>query len=84
MRCQNVHECLINNERDNNNKYELINIEWINIKYNNENTYENDNGHKFDNNLEEYILNGIMFIGMAGTGKSEILKETQRILNNSN
>ena len=46
---------------------------------NNEDTYENDNGYKFDNNLEEYISNGIMFIGMVGTGKSEILKETQQI-----
>ena len=49
----------------------------MNIKYNNENVYENDDGYKFDNNLEEYILNGVMIIGMAGTGKSEILKETQ-------
>ena len=35
-----IHECLINNERDNNNKYELTNNEWVNIKYNTENTYE--------------------------------------------
>ena len=42
--------------------------------------YENHKKYKMDKNLETYIKDGILFIGMAGTGKSEILSESQYIL----
>ena len=32
-----------------------------------------------DNKVKEYIDNSVLFLGMAGTGKSEILKEAQHI-----
>ena len=42
--------------------------------------YENHKGYKMDINLPSYIEDGIWLIGMAGTGKSEILSESQCIL----
>ena len=33
-----------------------------------------------DNNLQSYVEQSCLFLGMAGTGKSEILQEAQRIL----
>jgi len=36
--------------------------------------------YKMDKNLETYIKDCILFIGIAGTGKSEILSEAQLIL----
>ena len=40
--------------------------------------------YKMDKNLETYIKDCILFIGMAGTGKSEILSEAQLILEKNN
>ena len=40
----------------------------------------NDKGFTIDSNLPSYIKDGILFLGMAGTGKSETLSETQLIL----
>ena len=41
--------------------------------------YENHKGYKMDIKLPSYIENGILILGMAGTGKSEILSESQCI-----
>ena len=46
--------------------------------------YENHKGYKMDVKLPSYIENGILLLGMAGTGKSEILSESQCILNKNN
>ena len=60
--------------------YELINNTWKNIKWNTNDGYTNDDQLEMDNNLQPYIQKSCLFLGMAGTGKSKILQEAQRIL----
>ena len=38
---------------------------------------------QMDNNLQSYVDQSCLFLGMAGTGKSNILQEAQRILTNN-
>ena len=76
-----IHECVLNNVKsDRNDAFELTGNEWVKVKYDTENGYKNDKGFIMDNGLPNYVENGILFLGMAGTGKSEILSETQLIL----
>ena len=42
--------------------------------------YENHKGYKMDVKLRSYIEDGILLIGMAGTGKSKIWSESQCVL----
>ncbi len=61
-------------------KFELTNNTWNTIKWNPDAGYKNEKGIMIDSNLESYINQGCLTIGMAGTGKSEILQEAQGIL----
>ena len=63
--------------------YELTNNTWNTIEWNTYNGYTNDGNLKMDNNLQSYTEQSCLFLGMAGTGKSKILQETQRILTNN-
>ena len=76
-----IKECTINQEpKLRTEQFKLLNNEWNNIKWMDNEYYENHKKYKMDKNLETYIKDGILFIGMAGTGKSEILSESQYIL----
>ena len=57
--------------------YESWNIKTWNPD---ENGYINKKGYAMDKNLSSYIEQGYLTLGMAGTGKSEVLKESQLIL----
>ena len=64
-------------------KFELSNNEWKNIEWMDGEYYECKKGYKMDIKLPSYITGngqGILFLGSAGTGKSEILSESQLIL----
>ena len=60
--------------------YELNNNTWNNIDWNINDGYTNDENLKMDNNLQTYVESSCLFLGMAGTGKSNILQEAQQIL----
>ena len=53
---------------------------WNNIQWDADNGYINEEGFKMDQKLQTYIEQSCLFLGMAGTGKSKILQEAQRIL----
>ena len=73
-----IKECTINQEpKLRTERFELLNNEWNNIKWMDNEHYENHKGYKMDIKLPSYIENGILLLGMAGTGKSEILTESQ-------
>ena len=80
-----IKECTINQEpKLRTERFELLNNEWNNIKWMDHEHYENHKGYKMDVKLPSYIEDGILLLGMAGTGKSEILSESQCILNKNN
>jgi len=80
-----IKECTINPEpKIRTEQFKLLNNEWSNIKWMDSGYYENHKKYKMDKNLETYIKDGILFIGSAGTGKSEILSEAQFILEKNN
>ena len=80
-----IKECTINQERKlRTERFELLNNEWNSIKWMDNEHYENHKGYKMDIKLPSYIEEGILFIGMAGTGKSEILSESQCVLEKNN
>ena len=60
--------------------YEPTHINWNSITWSPENGYKNHKGIMIDSGLESYVKQGYLTIGMAGTGKSEILQEAQVIL----
>ena len=60
--------------------YEPTHINWNSITWSPENGYNNHKGIMIDSGLESYVKQGYLTIGMAGTGKSEILQEAQVIL----
>ena len=73
-----IKECTVNQEpKIRTDKYELTNNTWNKIEWN-ANT-KNEKGFMMDNKLNSYMDNSVLFLGMAGTGKSEILKEAQHI-----
>ena len=76
-----IHECTINQpSRMKTETYELTNNTWNNIHWNTNDGYTNDETLQMDNNLQSYVEQSCLFLGMAGTGKSNILQEAQRIL----
>ena len=79
-----IKECTISQEpKLRTDKFELSNNEWKNIEWMNGEHYENHKGYKMDIKLPSYITGngqGILFLGSAGTGKNEILSESQLIL----
>jgi len=80
-----IKECTINQEpKLRTERFELLNNEWNNIKWMDNEHYENHKGYKMDKQIHSYIQEGILFLGMAGTGKSEILSESQFILAKNN
>ena len=76
-----VHECTMNQpSRMRTDTYELTNNTWNDIDWNTNDGYTNDENLKMDNNLQAYVESSCLVLGMAGTGKSKILQEAQRIL----
>ena len=76
-----IHACTINQpSRIRTETYKLTDDTWKNIIWNTNDGYFNDENLKMDNNLPSYIEQSCLFLGMAGTGKSKILQEAQRIL----
>ena len=79
-----IHDCTINQpSRMRTETYELNNNTWTNIHWTTNDGYTNDENLKMDNNLQSYVEQSGLFLGMAGTGKSNILQEAQRILTKS-
>ena len=79
-----IHECTINTDnRVRTDTYELTNNTWNNIQWDADNGYLNEEGFKLDQKLQTYIEQSCLFLGMAGTGKSNILLEMQRTLSNN-
>ena len=76
-----IHECTVNQpSRTRTDTYELTNNTWNNITWDADNGYTNQENLKMDNNLQSYVAQSCLFLGMAGTGKSKILQEAQTIL----
>ncbi len=76
-----IHACTINQpSRIRTETYKLTDDTWNNIIWNTNDGYINDENLKMDNNLPSYVEQSCLFLGMAGTGKSKILQEAQRIL----
>ena len=76
-----IKECAINQEKKlRTDVYEPTYINWNSITWSPENGYKNHKGIMIDSGLESYVKQGYLTIGMAGTGKSEILQEAQVIL----
>ena len=79
-----IHECTINQPRRmRTDTYELTNNRWNNIEWNANDGYTNDEHVNIDNELQPYVESSCLFLGMAGTGKSKMLLEAQRILTKS-
>ena len=73
--------CTINQESKlRTDRYELTNNQWNNITWDIQNGYKNEEGLIMDIDLKSYVGKSCLFIGMAGSGKSKILQEAQRIL----
>jgi hypothetical protein len=76
-----IKECTINQEpKLRTERFELLDNEWDNINWLDNEHYGKHKGCKMDVKLPSYIEDGILLIGMAGTGKSEILNESQCVL----
>ena len=60
--------------------YEPTCTTWNSITWSPETGYKNQKGIMIDSGLESYVEQGYLMIGMAGTGKSEILQEAQRVI----
>ena len=63
--------------------YELANNTWNDIHWDTNEVYTNDEHLKMDNDLQSYVEQSCLFLGMAGAGKSNILQVAQRILTQS-
>ena len=80
-----IKECTVNQEQKlRTEMYEPTNTTWNSITWSPETGYTNHKGIMIDGDLESYVEQGYLTIGMAGTGKSEILQEAQRILSQKN
>ena len=78
-----MHECTINQPSIIiTDVYELNNNTWNTIERDDDNGYTNEDNLNMDSNLHSYVEQSCLFLGMAGSGKSNILQETQRILTN--
>ena len=76
-----IKECTVNQQQKlRTEMYEPTNTTWNSITWSPETGYTNHKGIMIDGDLESYVEQGYLTIGMAGTGKSEILQEAQRIL----
>ena len=79
-----IHERTINQpSRMITDTYELTNNTWNNIEWSANDGYTNEEHLNMDNKLQSYVESSCLFLGMAGTGKSNILLEAQRILTNN-
>jgi len=80
-----IKECTLNQEpKVRTETYKLKKNDWNKITWDADNGYTNHKNFKMDINLSSYIDDGILFIGRAGSGKSEILSESQIILAKNN
>jgi hypothetical protein len=78
-----IKECTIDNTKEIcTDPYVIQGNEWNNFTWCEGETYTNDEGMTMDAKIASgrYINDGFLMLGMAGSGKSEILKEAQRIL----
>lgn len=76
-----IKECTVNQEKKlRTDLYEPNNTTWNSITWSPETGYKNHKGIMIDSGLESYVEQGYLTIGMAGTGKSEILQEAQVLL----
>ena len=81
---QQFHECAINQpSRMRTETYELTNSTWNGIHWDINDGYTDGENLKMDNDLQSYPEQSCLFLGMAGTGKSNTLQEAQRILTKS-
>jgi hypothetical protein len=63
--------------------YEPSNATWNSITWSPKTDYNNHKGVMIGSGLESYVEQGYRRIGVAGTGKSEILQEAECILSNT-
>ena len=76
-----VQECTINQpSRIRTDVYELNNNTWNTIEWDADNGHINEESFNIHSNLHPYVEQSCLFLGMAGSGKSKILQEEQRIL----
>ena len=77
-----IHECTINQPSIiKTDLYELNNNTWDTIEWDVDNGYINEDGFEMDKrNIKIYSEQSCLCVGMAGTGKSNILLEMQRTL----
>ena len=54
--------------------YELNNNTWNTIEWDVDNGYINEEGFKMNQHIQTYIKQSCLFLRMAGTGKSNILR----------
>ena len=74
-------ECTVNQEKKlRTDLYEQTNTTWNSSTWSPETGYKNHKEILIDSGLESYVEQGYLTIGMAGTGKGEILQESQEIL----
>ena len=70
-----IHECTINQpSRMRTDTCELTNNTWNNTAWNTNDWYTNDDNLQMDNNCHSYVEPSFLFLGMAGTGKSNYCK----------
>ena len=80
----NIEKYVIGQTRDLcSESFTLNDNSWNKIEYG-KHTYINDSNITIDKKLPNYVGNGFLMLGMAGTGKSEVLKESQHILSKNN
>ena len=76
-----THECTINQPSIiRTYLHELDNNTWNTIEWDVDNGYINEEGFKMDQQIQTYIEQSCLCLGMAGTGKSNILQEMPRNL----
>ena len=64
-----IHECTIDQpSRMRTETYELTNNTWNNVHWNINGGYTNGENLKMDNNLQSYVEQSRLFLGIAGTG----------------
>ena len=64
-----IHECTVNQpSRMRTETYELTNNTWNNVHWNINGGYTNGENLKMDNNLQSYVEQSRLFLGIAGTG----------------
>ena len=80
----NIEKYIIGQTRDlHTESFTLTNQSWNKIEYG-KHTYINTNNITIDKKLSKYVGDGFLMLGMAGSGKSEVLKESQHILSKNN